>query len=241
MGCESPSGKTPCPHLFLGRSQAATHCGINNCEYPVGFGEKTNRARTSARFSGSIHQSSDQGSGCCIELTARCAKKMAEFRRFGELNDVLIVMNMKRDGHDWVSWFRSKAFFARWRSVMARLNLNRMLSNAAVNAGVAKRFGRGTLVAKQAPASLSQGWPVPTGPGPNVLADSGLRLIERERDPGSSRAGRSAVSLTAGGVVSCCAGTDRRILALLAGIMWAYPTGFCTRRPHSDMCTTRAR
>ena len=126
---------------------------------------------------------------------------------------------------------------------MAKLNLNLMLSNVAVNAVVvAKRMGRGSkLGAKQAPETLSLGWPVSTGLEPISQSRKELRLDLIERDANRERAGRSAVSPNAGAVIPCHAGRVLQATACWTKRQPAYPPAIVASAFASDMRTTRAR
>jgi len=125
---------------------------------------------------------------------------------------------------------------------MAKLNLNLLLSNVAVNAvAVAKRMGRGSKLAERATATTSQGWPVPTGPEPIPSTRLELRLDLIERDATRVRAGRSAVSPNAGGFVRCRAWHARPAVAFQAKRQLAYQPDVMSGSCASAMWTIGAR
>lgn len=125
---------------------------------------------------------------------------------------------------------------------MAKLNLNLMLSNVAVNAVVvAKRMGQGSkLGAVTAPATLSSGWPATAGRDPNRQSRKELRLDLIERDALRDRAGRSAVSPNAG-VVACHAVFETQGRTCGSKQRLAYPPAIAAVPFASDMRTTSAR
>src|SRR5438876_711061 len=86
---------------------------------------------------------------------------------------------------------------------MAKLNANSMRTNVAVNDNVvAGRMGIGSQLANKAPATLSHGSPAHAGaePIPMMRADTALVATDY-RDATRVRAGWSAVSPNAGGLV----------------------------------------
>jgi hypothetical protein len=86
---------------------------------------------------------------------------------------------------------------------MATLNLNSVLCNTSINVVVNARMGIGSqLVGTQALAILSQGWPVPTGLRPADPMWAALAMKRFYREATRERAGRSAVSPSAGSLLA---------------------------------------
>jgi hypothetical protein len=87
---------------------------------------------------------------------------------------------------------------------MATLNLNSVLCNTSMNDIVVNaRMGIGSQLAGTQPlAILSQGWPVSTGPRPTDPMWEALAMKRFYREATRERAGRSAVSPSAGSLLS---------------------------------------
>ena len=86
---------------------------------------------------------------------------------------------------------------------MTSMHVNSMRTNVAANDNVvAGRMGTGSQLAKMPPATLSPGYPAIAGTEPTPMMRAVSALVTTDyRDAIRGRAGRSAVSPNAGGLV----------------------------------------